>query len=59
MTRLDYDIDNFSGCQSRDTRHNILVNGDVRMRGLYIEEAETFAEQYEYLGYTDIIIEEM
>lgn len=59
MARLDYDTDNFSGRYSRDTRYEIIVDGNVRMRGLYIEEAETFAEQYEYLGYTNIIIEEM
>lgn len=29
MTRLDYDIDNFSGTQGRGTRYDILSNGDV------------------------------
>lgn len=59
MTRLDYDVDNFSGTHYRGARYALLVNGMVEMTDLSESDADYFAEMYLKNGYEDIEIIEM
>ena len=47
MTRLDYDIDNFSGRYNRGTRYNILLDGEVEYADVSEYEVNDLASQLE------------
>lgn len=47
MTRLDYDIDNFSGRWSRGQRYDIELNGSVYYRNVSEAEVHRLARELE------------
>lgn len=53
MTRLDYDMDNFSGRWSRGTRYDIELNGSVCYRDVPEESvwrlASELREEWEHI----------
>lgn len=51
MTRLDYDIDNFSGQQGRGTRYDILADGDVIYHDIPEESVDRLAMELEHKPY--------
>ena len=61
MTRLDYDIDNFSGTNGRGTRYDIVSDGEVIYHDVAEEEVDRLCEEMErkpYL-YCDIKVVEL
>lgn len=59
MTRLNYDIDNFSGKYHRGVRYALLVDGSVVKTDLSDSDADYFAEMYLKNGYEEIEIIEL
>lgn len=47
-TRLDYDIDNFSGRQGRGTRYDILSDGDVVYHDIDEEAVDNLCNEMEH-----------
>lgn len=47
MTRLDYDIDNFSGRNSRGNRYNIYADGDLVYSDVSENEVNTLIADME------------
>lgn len=47
MARLDYDIDNFSGCNSRGTRYDIIADGYVVYHDVCEEAVDRLCEEME------------
>ena len=45
MTRLDYDIDNFSGRWTRGTRYDILIDGEVYYHDVPEESVDELARR--------------
>ena len=59
MTRLDYDMDNFSGRWSRGARYDILVNGNPYYRDVCEEVVDRLARELEEKGYTNVSVVEL
>ena len=58
MTRLDYDIDNFSGRHSRGTRYNIYLDDDLVFKDVSEKDIERLYDRYTKFGYK-VTIEEI
>lgn len=59
MTRLDYDVDNFSGTNYRGTRYALSVDGSVVKTDLSEDDADYYAELYARNGSEDIEVIEL
>ena len=59
MTRLDYDMDNFSGRWSRGTRYDILVDGSPYYRDVCEEVVDRLARELEEKGYVNVEVVEL
>lgn len=47
MARLDYDLDNFSGTNSRRTRYDIFVNGVLKFHDVTDRDCDTLCDRLE------------
>lgn len=59
MTRLDYDMDNFSGRWSRGQRYDILVDGNPYYKDVPEDAVENLRHDLERRGYTNILVVEL
>jgi hypothetical protein len=57
MTRLDYNEDNFFGTESRGTRYDIYVDGNLYFQDVNETEVDRLCETYERKGYSVEVVE--
>ena len=57
MTRLDYNEDNFFGTESRGTRYDIYVDGNLYFQDVNEAEVDRLCETYERNGRSVEVVE--
>lgn len=59
MTRLDYDMDNFSGRWSRGQRYDILVDGNPYYTDVCEDAVDKLRLDLEQRGFENILVVEL